>query len=104
MPCNAGTPRLSPDEARAEAGGLESEGWTIGETALERTFEFRNFNAAFGLATRVALLAEREGHHPDLEIGWGRLRVRLTTHAIGGLSRNDLVMAAKIGRLHQPSS
>lgn len=83
----------------SQAGALEDDGWEFGDTALERTFAFKNFNEAFGLATRVALLAESQGHHPDLEVGWGRLQIRLTTHAIGGLSHNDLVMAAKISRL-----
>jgi pterin-4a-carbinolamine dehydratase len=55
--------------------------------------------AAFGLATRIALLAEAQGHHPELEVGWGRLVVRLTTHSVGGLSRNDIIMAARIDRL-----
>ncbi len=99
VPCTAQTRRLTAAEARAEAGDLREDGWTIDDVAIERTFEFRNFNAAFGFATRIALLAEHEGHHPDMEVGWGRVRVRLTTHAIGGLSRNDLVMAAKIDRL-----
>ena len=47
-------------------------------------------------ATRAALLAEREGHHPDVRVGWGYLEVELTTHAAGGLTRNDFIMAAKI--------
>jgi 4a-hydroxytetrahydrobiopterin dehydratase len=47
----------------------------------------------------VARLAEAEGHHPDLRVGWGYLEVELTTHAIGGLSRNDFVLAAKIDAL-----
>ena len=97
--CTPETPRLTRDEARRSAGDLEASGWVIGETALERVFELKTFNAAFGLATRVALLAESQGHHPDLEVGWGRLLVRFTTHAIGGLSQNDLVMAAKVERL-----
>ena len=50
-------------------------------------------------STRIALLAEAQGHHPELEIGWGRLVVRLSTHAVGGLSRNDFIMAARIDRL-----
>ena len=54
------------------------------------------------MATRVALLAESQGHHPEMEVGWGRLHVRFTTHAIGGLSENDLVMAAKVQRLVEP--
>ena len=97
--CTPGTPRLSRDEARTTGADLEAVGWRIGETSIERVFELRSFNAAFGLATRVALLAESQGHQPDLEIGWARLVVRFTTHAIGGLSSNDLVMAAKVERM-----
>jgi 4a-hydroxytetrahydrobiopterin dehydratase len=51
------------------------------------------------MATRIALLAEAQGHHPELEVGWGRLVVRLSTHSVGGLSRNDFIMAARIDRL-----
>jgi 4a-hydroxytetrahydrobiopterin dehydratase len=96
--CTGATPRIGTDEARQLAAGLD-EGWRIGDDAIEREFRSKSFNAAFGLATRVALLAENQGHHPDMEVGWGRLRVRLTTHAIKGLSRNDFVMAAKIDRI-----
>lgn len=102
--CTPGTPRLTPDEARATAPDLEEAGWVVGETSIERLFEFKSFNAAFGLATRIALLAENQGHHPDMEVGWGRLRVRFTTHAIGGLSTNDLVMAAKVERMTRRGS
>lgn len=96
--CTGATPRIGADEANELAAGLD-EAWRIGENAIEREFRSKSFNAAFGFATRVALLAENQGHHPDLEVGWGRLVVRLTTHAIKGLSRNDFVMAAKIDRI-----
>jgi 4a-hydroxytetrahydrobiopterin dehydratase len=96
--CRPGTPTLAPEVARELASGLHPD-WVLSEAWIERTFVFKSFNAAFGLATRVALLAEAQGHHPDLEVGWGRLSVRLATHAIGGLSRNDLIMAAKIDQL-----
>ena len=96
--CTGATPRIEPEEARELAGALDPA-WQVGEKALEREFRSKSFNAAFGLATRVALLAESQGHHPDLEVGWGRLLVRLTTHAIDGLSRNDFIMAARIDRL-----
>ncbi len=102
--CSPETPRLSRDEARAAAEGLDEAGWVIGDTSVEREFRFKSFNAAFGLATRVALLAESQGHHPEIEVGWGRLHIRFTTHAIGGLSENDLVMAAKVQRLAEPKS
>jgi 4a-hydroxytetrahydrobiopterin dehydratase len=89
VPCTGATPRIESEEARSLAADLDPD-WRLTESTIER---------AFGLATRVALLAEAEGHHPDLEVGWGRLVVRLTTHAIGGLSRNDFVLAAKIDRI-----
>lgn len=73
--------------------------WSLEQRTIRREFAFRNFRESFGLATRIAALAESEGHHPDLDIGWGRLVVSLTTHAAGGLTENDFIMAAKIDRL-----
>lgn len=94
----AGTPPLTGQEARELAAGVAHE-WRIGPDQMHREFTFKNFNAAFGLATRIALLAEAQGHHPELEVAWGRLVVRLSTHSVGGLSRNDFIMAARIDRL-----
>ena len=94
----AGTPPLTAEEVLALAPAVASE-WQIGPDTIRREFSFKTFNAAFGLATRVALLAEAQGHHPELEVGWGRLVVRLSTHSVGGLSRNDFIMAARIDRL-----
>jgi 4a-hydroxytetrahydrobiopterin dehydratase len=94
----AGTPPLTAEEAGLLAAGVAGE-WQIGEGEIRREFTFKTFNAAFGLATRIALLAEAQGHHPVLEVGWGRLVVRLSTHSVGGLSRNDFIMAARIDRL-----
>jgi 4a-hydroxytetrahydrobiopterin dehydratase len=94
----SGTPALGADEVRSLAAALSSE-WQVDGAELRREMSFPNFNAAFGLATRIALLAESEKHHPDMEVGWGRLVVRLSTHSVGGLSRNDFIMAARIDRL-----
>ena len=93
-----GTPPLSEVEARELAGAVGRE-WTIGVDEIQREFTFKTFNGAFGLATRIALLAESQGHHPELEIAWGRLVVQLSTHSVSGLSRNDFIMAARIDRL-----
>lgn len=76
--------------------------WQIEDgTRLRRRLKFRTFAAAFERATQVAAIAEAEGHHPDMCVGWGYLDVTLTTHAIKGLSRNDFIMAAKIDAIHQ---
>jgi 4a-hydroxytetrahydrobiopterin dehydratase len=94
----AGTPPLTREEVDSLGAGVASD-WRIEEGEIRREFTFKTFNAAFGLATRIALLAEAQGHHPELEVGWGRLVVRLSTHSVGGLSRNDFIMAAGIDLL-----
>ncbi len=96
--CTGATPRVEGEELerlRAELGG----DWQVDGSRLRRRLRFRDFRRAFGRATEIALLAEAEGHHPEMTVGWGHLEVELTTHAIGGLSRNDFVLAAKIDAL-----
>ena len=96
--CRPGTPPLEGEELerlRAELG----PGWRVEGGVLRRRLRFPDFVRAFGRASQVALVAEAEGHHPDMTVGWGYLEVALTTHAIGGLSRNDFVLAAKIDAL-----
>jgi 4a-hydroxytetrahydrobiopterin dehydratase len=94
----AGTPPLTTEETRLLAGAVARE-WQLDGAGIRREYTFKTFNAPFGLATRIALLAEAQNHHPELEVAWGRLVVHLTTHSIGGLSRNDFIMAARIDRL-----
>src|SRR5215208_8539344 len=96
--CEKGTPPLSEEEA-AQLGTRAPDCQRVGNQRLRREFKFANFRDAFGFVARVALVAESEGHHPDIELGWGRAQVELTTHAASGLTRNDFVMAAKIDRL-----
>ena len=97
-PADASTARLTHDEAVRLAAGLDPA-WHVDGDRLAREFQFPTFAAAFGLATRIALLAESLGHHPTMEVTWGRLVVTWSTDAIGGLSENDVVMAAKVDRL-----
>lgn len=92
------TPALAPDEVARLAAGLDPA-WQVRDDRLVRAFAFPTFAAAFGLATRIALLAESQNHHPALEVAWGRLIVTWTTDAIGGLSANDLIMAARVDRI-----
>ena len=97
-PADAKTPRLPPDEIERLAAGIDPA-WIVEADRIVREFHFPTFAAAFGLATRVALLAEAQGHHPTMEITWGRLTVTWSTDAIGAISANDLIMAAKIDRI-----
>jgi len=97
--CTGETPRLQPDEIDRLRTELDA-GWDVVDgRKLFRRFAFKDFARAFAFAAKVAELAEQEGHHPDLRVGWGYLEVETTTHAIGGLSRNDFILAAKIDRL-----
>lgn len=98
MPADASTPALSADEVDRLRAGLDPA-WRADDGRLTREFRFPTFAAAFGLATRIALLAEGANHHPTMTLSWGRLEVAWSTDAIGGLSANDLIMAAKVDRL-----
>lgn len=96
-PCSGETPKLAPEQLRAALQALP--GWRLEDGALRRRYEFKDFAGALAFTHRVGGLAEEEGHHPDLCLGWGYVEVELKTHAIGGLSENDLILAAKIGEL-----
>jgi 4a-hydroxytetrahydrobiopterin dehydratase len=89
--------------AAEEAETLVSKvsGWTLEEErkGIRRQFRFRNFAEAIRFACQVGEIAETEGHHPDLSVGWGYCTVRFRTHSIGGLTENDFIMAAKVNRL-----
>jgi 4a-hydroxytetrahydrobiopterin dehydratase len=74
-----------------------SSGWTEQDGALRRTFTFKNFSEAFAFMTRVALLAEKRGHHPDWSNSWNKVDISLTTHDAGStVTDNDREMAAAI--------
>jgi 4a-hydroxytetrahydrobiopterin dehydratase len=97
-PVDASTPALSADEVRRLAAGIDPA-WDVQPDRLVRSIAFSTFGAAFAFATRIALLAETQNHHPTLEIAWGRLVTTWQTDAIGALTANDLIMAAKVDRL-----
>lgn len=70
--------------------------------ALCRSFSFRDFHQVMAFINAVAWIAHREDHHPDMELGYNRCRIRYSTHAIGGLSENDFICAAKVDALLNP--
>ncbi len=99
-PCEGG---VAPLEAEA-AGNLMTqlhEDWQLSDDAREiaRTFRFKNYFRTMAFVNAVAWIAHQEDHHPDLEVGYNRCHVRYSTHAIGGLSQNDFICAAKIDAL-----
>jgi 4a-hydroxytetrahydrobiopterin dehydratase len=98
VPCNAQTPTLREDEISALAAHVP--GWEVIERHhLKRRYSFRSFRDALRFVNRVGELAEEQGHHPDISLGWGYAEVRVWTHAIDGLSQNDFVLAAKVDAL-----
>jgi 4a-hydroxytetrahydrobiopterin dehydratase len=98
--CRPGTPHLSDEEASALGAELD-DGWEIvgGHEKIRRRIKTKDFGESLALAVRIGMIAESEGHHPDLHVHWGRLVVDLTTHAAKGLTRNDFVLAAKIDKI-----
>lgn len=101
-PCGEASAALSAEEIRALLD--EVPGWEVqregGMTRLGRTMAFRDFREALAFVNRVGEIAELEGHHPDIHIeGWNKVRLQVYTHSIGGLHRNDFVLAAKVNRL-----
>lgn len=98
IPCEAGTPPLSQEEADELL--KEIPGWELTEKGrLARKFKFQDFGQALSFVNQVGRIAEEEGHHPDIKIVYNRVTLELITHAIGGLSENDFILAAKVNKL-----
>lgn len=99
IPCQGGVAPLRGAELSALQRDLGG-GWSVvDEHHLEKEFRFRDFAEALAFTNRVGAVAETEGHHPDLYLSWGRVRVTIWTHKIDGLTRSDFVLAAKIDNL-----
>lgn len=98
VPCEGGVPRYTASEAEAQMAALPGWRLTHDATRIRREWKLHDFRTAIKLINNVAALAEREQHHPDLHLeGYRKVWIELTTHAIGGLSENDFIVAAKIG-------
>lgn len=99
-PCEGGVEPLSPEESAALLVSLDS-GWSISEDgkSIFQEYRFPAFSRTMAFVNAVAWVATTEGHHPDMRVGYSICEVTYTTHAIGGLSDNDFICAAKIDRL-----
>ncbi len=99
VPCRGGVPPMP----RAEAAALLAQlggGWELAEvpqgvTGLRKTYRFKDFREALDFVNRVGTLAEKQGHHPDIQLAWGRVTVEIWTHKIKGLTESDFIFAAK---------
>lgn len=98
VPCKGGVPPLTPEQ---QAPLLEQlQGWTVeSEKKLVKDFSFDNFLLALEFTNKAGGIAEEQGHHPEITVGWGHARVEIWTHKIDGLTESDFVLAAKYDEL-----
>jgi 4a-hydroxytetrahydrobiopterin dehydratase len=74
-------------------------GWALADGAIARDFNFKNFYETMAFVNAVAFIANKEDHHPDMEVGYNKCRIEFSTHSVGGLSENDFICAAKVDQL-----
>jgi 4a-hydroxytetrahydrobiopterin dehydratase len=86
-------------QADAELHMPELPGWRLADKSIAKTFAFADFRETMAFVNAVAWIAHREDHHPDLNVGYNRVRVEWSTHSVGGLSENDLICAARVEAL-----
>jgi len=96
-PCEGGVAPLSEQQANAMLKSLK--GWTLENGKLAKLYPFANYYQTMAFVNALAWISHREDHHPDLAVGYNKCRVEYWTHAIGGLSENDFICAAKTDAL-----
>ena len=96
VPCEGGA--LPLDKVQAEKYMHMVTGWELSEDGknITKTFKFKDFIGAINFVNKISEIAESEGHHPDINVRYNKVKLILSTHAIGGLSDNDFILAAKI--------
>lgn len=99
VPCEGGVAPLTSQQFQPMLAELSR--WNVVDNKrLEKEFSFKNFKEGIAFIDKIATLAESEGHHPDISLyGYKKVKIMLSTHAIGGLSENDFILAAKIDAL-----
>jgi 4a-hydroxytetrahydrobiopterin dehydratase len=99
-PCEGGVAPLSAQQVTPMLKGLQ--GWALeGSGRIAKTYNFANYYETMAFVNALAWISHREDHHPDLAVGYNKCRVEYSTHAIGGLSENDFICAAKCDALFE---
>ena len=101
VPCEGGVDPMLPHDAEEMLKRLDEWSLIDGAHLLAKHFVFPDFKHTMVFVNEVARVAEEEGHHPDMTVSYGSVTIELMTHAIGGLSENDFILAAKIDRLEK---
>lgn len=100
VPCRGGVPALEGHALTLLHEQL-GNGWQlVGEHHLEKLYTFPDFRSALTFTNVVGEIAEAQGHHPDLHLSWGKLKVEIWTHKVDGLTESDFVFAAKVEKAH----
>ena len=99
IPYSGGVPPLGGAQLQKLAAEL-SDWKVVNSHHIERSYSFPDFKSALDFVVRIGALAEEQGHHPDVELSWGRVGVRIFTHKIDGLTESDFILGAKIQRLY----
>lgn len=95
VPCEGGVPPLKGNDLQELSQKLDSSWDLVDERYLHKTYKFKNFRKALDFTNQVGEIAEEQGHHPDIELSWGKVGIKLLTHKIDGLTESDFIMAAK---------
>lgn len=98
-PCKGGVPPLKGEPLAQLYRQLGDEWKVIDEHHLEKEYLFKNFREALSFTNKVGEIAEAEGHHPDILLSWGKVKIVLWTHKINGLSESDFILAAKCDKI-----
>ena len=100
VPCDRRVQPFTETQIKEYLSQLKTEWEVLDNKKIKKQFKFKNFKDAIAFVNKVAELAEQEGHHPDITINYNRVTIELFTHAIGGLSENDFILAAKIEQIY----
>jgi 4a-hydroxytetrahydrobiopterin dehydratase len=101
IPCKGGISPLKGEILRHYLTELGGDWEIVDEQRLEKTYKFKNFREALNFTVRVGELAESVGHHPDIFLAWGKVKLTIWTHKISGLAESDFILAAKADSLFQ---
>jgi 4a-hydroxytetrahydrobiopterin dehydratase len=104
VPCRGGVPPLRGEALLALQKTLEGAWSVVREHHLEKDYSFPDFRSALDFTVRIGEVAESEGHHPDVYLSWGKVRLQIWTHKIDGLTESDFILAAKADRLYAAGS
>ena len=98
-PCQGGTPPIKGEKLKQLQKQIQTGWQVIQEHHLEKEFGFKDFKSALDFTNKVGEISEKEGHHPDIYLSWGKVKLTLWTHKIDGLTESDFILAAKIDEI-----